>query len=83
MAVPTAIGGRVDLGSVTSQVELGNGSVEVVIDDSICVRMSASEPAAVAALIRYLQDAPRRVDPSATTSRFQRIELTHRAAAQQ
>ena len=55
--------------------EEGSGCVEVVIGDSIRVRMSAGEPTAVAALVHQLQRA-QQADASATTGRFQRIELT-------
>jgi hypothetical protein len=74
-------GGRADVGPMNSQVEVENKAVEVVVGDSIRVRMPGGEPAAVAALIRHLQDAPHTVDASEATTRFQRIELTHRSAA--
>ena len=58
-----------------SRNEEGSGLVEVVVGDAIRVRMPAGEPAAVAALVHQLQKT-QRADASATTNRFQRIELT-------
>jgi len=52
-----------------------NDWVEILIGDSIRVRMPAARPAAVAALIKQLQAAPQTAAKSATTNRFQRIEL--------
>ena len=60
----------------TSPRQPENDSVEVLVGDSIRVRMPAGEPAAVAALIRLLQEAAQTTDDSTTASRFQRIELT-------
>jgi hypothetical protein len=53
-----------------------NDWVEVIIGDSIRVRMSAAHPAALVALIKQLQAAPQGAAESATTNRFQRIKLT-------
>ena len=64
-----------DGGKETSRSELENDGVEIIVGDSIRVQMPAGEPAAVAALIRHLQDAMHTVDTRAA-SRFQRIELT-------
>ncbi len=60
----------------TSPRQPENDSVEVLVGDSIRVRMPAGEPAAVAALIRLLQEAAQTIDDATTTNRFQRIELT-------
>lgn len=60
----------------TSPRQPENDSVEVLVGDSIRVRMPAGEPAAVAALIRLLQEAAQTIDDATTASRFQRIELT-------
>ena len=60
----------------TSPRQTENDSVEVLVGDSIRVRMPAGEPAAVAALIRLLQKAAQTIDDTTTASRFQRIELT-------
>jgi hypothetical protein len=59
----------------TSPRQPENDSVEVLVGDSIRVRMHAGEPAAVAALIRLLQEAAQTIGTT-TASRFQRIELT-------
>ena len=67
---------------VTSRADDQNESVEVLVGDSIRVRMPSDEPAAVADLIRHLQAATHGVGKSAASSRFQRIELTHRSATQ-
>lgn len=66
---------RFDACTGASRSEEGSDCVEVFVGDSIRVRMPAGEPAAVAALVNQLQRA-QRADASATTSRFQRIELT-------
>ena len=70
---------RVDAGTGVSTAaarsEEGSGCVEVFVGDAIRVRMPAGEPAAVAALVHQLQKT-QRADEAATTSRFQRIELT-------
>jgi len=66
---------RFDAGTGTSRNAEGSDVVEVIVGDSIRVRMPAGELAAVAALVHQLQKA-QRTDASATTSRFQRIELT-------
>ena len=58
----------------TSRNEEGSDCVEVIVGDSIRVRMPAAQPAAVAALVHQLQKALA-ADTSATASRFQRIEL--------
>jgi len=60
----------------TSPRQPENDSVEVLVGDSIRVRMPAGEPAAVAALIRLLQEAAQTIDDATTANRFQRIELT-------
>lgn len=70
------------VGSATSRAEDETGAVEVLVGNSIRVRMPCGEPAAVAALVRHLQDLPQAVDTSAQASRFQRIELTQRPPAQ-
>lgn len=54
--------------------EEGGNCVEVIVGDSIRVRMPAAQPAAVAALVHQLQRT-QLADASATTNRFQRIEL--------
>ena len=64
-----------DDGLKTSPNREGNDWVEVIIDDSIRVRMPVADPAAVAALIKQLQAAPQVAARSLTTNRFQRIEL--------
>ena len=66
---------RSDAGTGDSRNEEGSDFVEVVVGDSIRVRMPAAQPATVAALVYQLQRA-QLPDASATTSRFQRIELT-------
>jgi transposase-like protein len=66
---------RVDVGTASTRNEEGSDCVEVFVDNSIRVRMPAGDPAAVAALVNQLRRA-QRADASATTSRFQRIELT-------
>ena len=70
-------------GSETPEIKFDNASlatvpsgersdwVEILIGDEIRVRMPAADPEAVAALVKQLQVAVR----SATTNRFQRIEL--------
>ena len=60
----------------TSPRQPENDSVEVLVGDSIRVRMPAGEPAAVAALIGLLQEAAQTIDDATTANRFQRIELT-------
>ena len=50
-----------------------NDFVEVIVGDSIRVRMPADRLGAVAALVRDLQAGS--VDDAVTTSRFQRIQL--------
>ena len=60
----------------TSPGEPENDSIEILVGDSIRVRMPAGEPTAVAALIRLLQAAPQTIDGSTRASQFQRIELT-------
>ena len=60
----------------TSPRQPENDSVEVLVGDSIRVRMPAGEPAAVAALIGLLQEAAQTIDDETTANRFQRIELT-------
>ena len=72
-----------DAGAVTSRGVDTVEYVEVVVGDSIRVRMPAGQPDPVAALVRHLQDAPHVADASAATNRFQRIELAHAPAAQQ
>ena len=72
---------RVDAGTGGSagaaRNEAGSDCVEVIVGDAIRVRMPAGDPAAVAALVQQLQRAAQqRTDALATTSRFQRIELT-------
>ena len=67
---------------VMSRADDESESVEVFVGDSIRVRMPSGEPGDVADLIRHLQDVPHGVGKSATSSRFQRIELTHRSSAQ-
>ena len=74
--------------SLNSQAEVINNWVDVVVGDSIRVRMPAAQPEAVAALVRLLQDAPHAasslaVGSPAATSRFQRIELTNSKVAAQ
>ncbi len=64
------------LGLATSPSEPENDSVEVLVGDSIRVRMPAGEPAAVAALIRHSARGRTTIDAIDGTSRFQRIELT-------
>jgi len=54
----------------------GSDYVEVFVGDLIRVRMPAGEPAAVAALVQQLQRVQPRANAAATSSRFQRIELT-------
>lgn len=58
-----------------SQNKEGRDCVEVLVGDSIRVRMPVGEPTAVAALVHQLQKMLA-TDASATTNRFQRIELT-------
>ena len=53
-----------ETGLPTSPAEPDNDRVEVLVGDSIRVRMPAGEPAAVAALIRLLQAAPHAIDGS-------------------
>ena len=60
----------------TSRSESDTEGVEILVGDSIRVRMPAGEPAAVASLIQLLREAPCAIDGSVATSRFQRIELT-------
>lgn len=74
---------RSDACSVTSRAEATDEYVEVVVGDSIRVRMPAGQPDAVAALVRHLQDAPHTTGASAATNRFQRIELTGQPTTQQ
>ena len=69
--------------SMTSRAEATDEYVEVVVGDSIRVRMPTGQPDAVAALVRHLQDPPQMAGDSAATSRFRRIELTGQPAAQQ
>ena len=66
---------RSDACTGISRHEEGIDFVEVVVGDSIRVRMPAAQPAAVAVLVQQLQKM-QLADASATTSRFQRIELT-------
>jgi hypothetical protein len=65
-----------DAGLATSPIREGDESVEILIGDSIRVRMPVADPAAVAALVKQLQAASQVATRSATTNRFQRIELT-------
>lgn len=69
--------------SLTSQAEVINHWVDVVVGDSIRVRMPVAQPEAVATLVRLLQDAPHAASSPAATSRFQRIELTNAKVAAQ
>jgi len=73
----STIGGlqRSEAGTGAAPNEEGSDFVEVIVGDAIRVRMPAGEPAAVATLVHQLQRA-QRTDALATTSRFQRIELT-------
>lgn len=66
---------RFDACTGAARSEEGSDCVEVVVGDSIRVRMPTGDLAAVAAFVRQLQSA-RAAEASATTSRFQRIELT-------
>ena len=58
---------------VVSPDEVSNDFVEVIVGDSIRVRMPTSRVGVVAALVRELQSGS--VDNAMTTSRFQRIQL--------
>ena len=53
--------------------EVGSDFVEVIVGDSIRVRIPTGRLGAVAALVRDLQSGS--VDDAITTSRFQRIQL--------
>jgi hypothetical protein len=53
--------------------EIGDDFVEVIVDDSIRVRISSNRLSDVVALVRDLQAGS--VDDAMTTSRFQRIQL--------
>lgn len=53
--------------------ETAHNFVEVVVGDSIRVRMPTDRLGDVATLIRHLQEASPGIDDSVTTSRFQRI----------
>lgn len=56
-----------------SRDEVSHDFVEIIISDSIRVRMPTGRLAAVAALVKDLQAGS--VDDAITTSRFQRIQL--------
>ena len=56
-----------------SSDEISNDFVEVIVGDSIRVRMPTGRLGAVAALVRELQAGS--VDDAMSTSRFQRIQL--------
>ena len=61
--------------ATTSPEEGPKDFVEVVVSDSIRVRMRSDRLGAVATLIRYLQEASQNIDVSLLNSRFQRIDL--------